>query len=444
MTLFDQFVQDFQGKRVLIFGLGLLGSSLGDALLFAHIGCPLRITDTKSADILRPSLDKLRDVKADYILGVHRHEDIDWAQVIIRNAAVPWHHPLLEYARDLHKPVHMDVELFLRYARGVTTIGITGTRGKTTTTHLIYEILKNTSAQPLVLGGNVKDIATLPLLKSVTNPRDTRAVLELSSWQLQSFHSSHLSPNLAVITNLYPDHQNVYDSLTAYYSDKQAIYQYQKPGDVVFLNRHVKVFHEWAKSAHGKVIWFDPADLPSDLELPLRGIHNQENAAAAYQVGLYLGISSAAINNVLSNFSALPHRLETVRIIRGVTYVNDTTATTPVAAVVALKTVSSPVTLILGGSDKKLPIDDLVETVNQKADKVILLTGNGTERIKPLLNQKRIVIETDSLQVAVARAAHISPPGSTVLLSPGFTSFGLFQNEYHRGEEFIRIVNSLV
>src|SRR4030042_6832426 len=112
MTLFDQLVQDFHGKHILIFGLGLLGSSVGIAHLFGEISCPLRITDLKSATELSPSITKLKDISADYIFGSPRPQDIDWADLIIRNAAVPWHHPLLDYARNQHKPILMDVSLF--------------------------------------------------------------------------------------------------------------------------------------------------------------------------------------------------------------------------------------------------------------------------------------------------------------------------------------------
>jgi UDP-N-acetylmuramoylalanine--D-glutamate ligase len=263
MTLIDQCTRDFSHQRILIFGLGLLGSNLGLARFFASMGCPLRITDLKTAAILKPSLDALSDIKAEYSLGKHRPQDIDWADIIIRSASVPWEHPLLNRARDQHKPIHMDAELFLTYTPGVTVIGITGTRGKTTTTSLIFELLKQTGRQ-LILGGNVKDVCTLPLIRTIKDPQNTIAVLELSSWQLQAFHNAKISPSLAVLTNLYPDHLNVYANIDSYYADKQAIYCYQKPSDMVLFNDRVSRFHDWAKVAPGKVQWYSDADLPPD------------------------------------------------------------------------------------------------------------------------------------------------------------------------------------
>lgn len=444
MTLFDEFVQDFRGRKVLIMGLGLLGSSLGDARLFAEIGCPLRITDLKSAADLAPSINALKDIKADFIFGAHRAEDIHWAEVIVRNAAVPWHHPLLALARQNKKPIVMDVSLFVQYARGVFTIGITGTRGKTTTTQLIYELIRQLAPdRPCLLGGNIQDRSTLPFLKTLSHPSATLAVLELSSWQLQAFHACRLSPHFAVVTNLYPDHLNYYASLEEYYRDKQAIYLYQTAQDLVFFNRRVAEFQAWARQAPGQVAWYESAALPATLKPLLQGEHNRENLAAAWSVGTKLGFSPAAMVPVLAGFKPLPHRLAVVRVKNGLTFINDTTATTPIATQTALKTVTPPILIILGGSDKQLPLASMADTVNTKADQVVLLKGTGTDRLKPLLNPQLIIEEVDNLPAALSAAVAHARPGSTVLFSPGFTSFGLFQNEYDRGNQFIKLVAAL-
>ncbi len=442
MSNFDQFVADFEGKKILIFGLGLLGSSLGDALLFHRLGCPLRITDLRDQLALQPSLDKLQGIKAEYILTRHRPEDIEWADIILRSAAIPWNHPLLDYARQLGKPIHMDVELFVRYGRGLKLIGVTGTRGKTTTTSLISNLLTR-SGLPNLQGGNLKDIATLPLLESIKSPENTYAVLELSSWQLQSFHQHHLSPQLAVVTNLYPDHLNVYPDLKTYYHDKQAIYLYQEKNDHVFFNTACNQFQDWSLKAPGQVHWYASADLPQSWHFNLLGNHNRENLAAAYAVARFLNLDPIVTQETLTNFKAIPHRLQFVRNLDQVTYINDTTATTPVATENALRSLDQPIVLILGGSDKKLPIESLAELVNQKVDQLILLKGNGTDRIKPLLSPNLIRLETDDLRAAIHQAKKLAQPGSVILFSPGFTSFGLFLNEYHRGESFIQIVNQL-
>jgi UDP-N-acetylmuramoylalanine--D-glutamate ligase len=443
MTLFDQFVTDFRGKKILILGLGLLGSSLGDAQLFAEIGCQLRITDLKQAENLKSSLDQLSGIKADYILGSHRTEDVDWADIVLRSAAVPWEHPVLIHARLQNKPVYMDASLFLEYARGVTSIGITGTRGKTTTTQLIFSAAKLTG-KTVLLGGNVKDTATLPQLKLCQNPEQTTMVMELSSWQLQSFFDLKLSPHIAVLTNLYPDHLNIYRFLTEYYRDKKAIFLNQKKGDLVFFNNHVEEFKQWAHEAPGKICFFDTLDLPKDFTWSLKGEHNLQNLAAALAVGRALGIRESDLLNLFRHFEPIPYRLEVIRNLNGVTFINDTTSTTPTALIAALNATTSPEILIMGGTDKNLPLDELAAKLNQnKALTIIMLTGSGTAKLLPLIDSQKIKLVTKSLEDAVNLAYSIAIPGQNILFSPGFTSFGLFNNEYHRGDEFSRLVKLL-
>lgn len=442
-TPYNTLAADFKDRRVLIFGLGVLGSSVGVAQLLARFGCHLRITDLKSADLLQASLNKLKSVQATYVLGEHRAQDIDWAQIIVRGAAVPWHHPLLTRARSQGKPIVMDVQLFLYYAREVKTIGVTGTRGKTTTTHLIHNLCERFSNKTVLLGGNVQDIATLPLLEKISHPSATLAILELSSWQLQACAAHHLSPNLAVLTNLFPDHLNSYPSLKVYYQDKQAIFLDQTAKDSVFFNSMVPAFKTWAKKAKSQVHWYAASDLPASLKLTLIGQHNRQNAAAAYAVANFLHFPQSPVLDQIAAFKPLPHRLSQVRIFQGVTYINDTTATTPVATQTALTSLPRPPIIIVGGSDKSLPIKDLIVALNTHAKKIILLSGNGTDRLKPHLNQSLITLETTNLQTAVAQAAVQAQTGDTVLFSPAFTSFGLFANEYDRGDQFVKAVQQL-
>jgi UDP-N-acetylmuramoylalanine--D-glutamate ligase len=443
MKPFDQFKQDYQGKKVLIMGLGLLGSSVGLTKVLAQIGCHLRITDIKSEAELAPSLKKLEGIKADYIFGEHHQADVDWAQIIVRGAAVPWEHSLLQYARDQNKPIVMDAQLFAHYAKECIIIGVTGTRGKTTTTHLIYELLKKVPRHRVLLGGNVKDVATTPLLKKITNPKKTIAVLELSSWQLQAFNAQGISPHHAVLTNVYPDHLNTYSSLKKYYQDKQAIYKHQTKNDYCYLNHHVKEFRFWVKDIKSQIIWYQKSDIQSYVTLNLPGEHNLQNAAAAKAVAISFKLSENTINSVLQSFKPLAHRLQTLRVLNDITFVNDTTSTTPIATIKALDSIKAPIVLIGGGSDKNLPLKKLANHINKKAHSVILLTGNGTNRLAPLLDQQKIIITTSSLKEAVRTAVDIAPKGSTILLSPGFTSFGLFKNEYDRGDQFINLVNDI-
>lgn len=430
MTPFQQFTLDFSQKKILIFGLGLQGRGVGDTQLFHSLGCPIRVTDLRLADILKPSIDQLPASDLTFIFGEHRRQDIEWADVIIRNASVPWDHPLLKLARKLGKPIHMDTQLFVQYAN-IPVIGITGTRGKTTTTHLIHQLLD--TAYPTIIGGNIAGIATLPLLTKITHP-DTIAVLELSSWQLQAFAAFNVSPSIAVVTNLYPDHL-IGTTMANYEKDKQAITLHQTTSDHVFLNQQQPPLKAWARKTVAQVHWYHTSQLPTSVHLKIPGQHNRENAAAAFAVATHFNLDQKSIITHLNQFTGVDYRLQTVGTYNGIRFVNDTTSTTPIATIKALEAIQQPI-LIFGGTDKQLPLEDVAQAVNQHTKSIVLLRGNGTEKIKPLLDQQKILGEHNTMKAAVNQAVTLAQAGDTVLLSPGFTSFELFKNEFDRGDQF--------
>lgn len=441
MTQFDRLVSDFSGKKVLIFGLGKLGSNLGIAQLFSEIGCSLRITDLKSATVLKSSLDQLAAVNAEFILEQHRQEDIDWADVIVRSAAIPWHHPLLEYGRIKKKPIVMDTQLLMSYLPAHTkTIGITGTRGKTTTTLLIHDILKANSPYPVFLGGNIRNLSTLPLIKEIPDSSPSFVVLELSSWQLQGCDAYMLSPHISVITNYYKDHLNVYKTYSDYISDKQVIGKYQTSKDYLVLNHAQNHLHEkWLKQLKSHIVWFDPKKIPFTFNWPLLGTHNLENAAAAFEVLTLTGVSPTQIQLGFEQFTPPEFRLQTI-FDQDFTIINDSNSTTPTATIKALESITKPITLILGGEDKKLPVGTLASLINKVKPKVFLLKGSGTSRIRPLITPELIQAEFANFEHAVKSALESTASNEVLLFSPGFTSFGMFDNEYHRGDTFNQII----
>jgi UDP-N-acetylmuramoylalanine--D-glutamate ligase len=442
MHPWQQFQSDFSGKRVLIFGLGLLGGAAGVARTMAEAGAMVRATDVKPAQALEKTLTSLQDVDMTYHLGEHVQSDIDWADVIVRNPSVPWHHPLLKTARETGKQIVMDAQLFVTYAK-IPSIGITGTRGKTTTTMMLHHLLTNTTWQPL-LGGNVAGTCMLDYLPNLHHYSKPIALMELSSWQLQAFAAYRISPHIGVVTNFYPDHQNVYSSMEEYAADKQAIYRFQTVNDHTVLNRDLPEAYSWRQHVQGKLHWFSQNDLSSQIALKVAGEHNRANAAAVNQVGEILEIDTKIRHEALSSFTGVPFRFETIRQLRGVTYINDTTSTTPVATIAAINACTSPPLIIVGGQDKQLPLDELIKTLNQKTRRLFLLPGGGTNRIKKALDASLVAGEYASLEDAVMAAHEIATEGDIVLLSPGFTSFGLFHNEFHRGEVFNTAVEKLV
>lgn len=443
---FEKFKKDYQGKRVLIMGLGLLGRGVQDASFFAKIGAKVTVTDLKPKEKLKSSLEKLKDLPIRYVLGRHRKEDFLNTDIILRNASVPLKSPYLQIARQNKIAIEMDEALFAQYAP-VKIIGITGTRGKSTTATLIYQILKKAGFH-VFLGGNIWGVATLPLLEKVK--KGDFVVAELSSWQLQGLDKIKFSPYIGVITNIYEDHLNRYSSMEDYIDDKRVIFKYQKKGDFLVLNRDLKRLLSGgldAGSYKGYIVWFEKKDFPADWQLKIKGEHNKVNAAAAIKVAKLLKVDKKIIKEILENFRGLPCRLETIAKIDGVEYVNDSTCTTPAAGLVALKSFNKPLVMIVGGNSKNLDMSAFAKKVARKAKKVILLEGTETDNLENLIKKFKVKDKIsgrfDDLKETVLKAKSLAGPGDVILFSPGCTSFGTFENEFDRGSQFNKVVLTL-
>src|SRR5258707_2849746 len=223
---------EIRGKRVLVMGLGLHGSGIAAARYAAQHGAIVRVTDLRSAQVLAPSIQALAGLPVEYVLGQHRNEDFLWAEIVIRVPGVKRNSPYLRIAREHGAAIELELALFFQECPG-RIIGITGTRGKTTTTTLIYEIL-HASGVPAVLGGNVAGVETLSLLPQITP--ETLVVLELSSWQLEGLEPHNLSPSVAVMTNIYPDHLDTYSDMDEYVAAKANIFRHQHADDLAIFN----------------------------------------------------------------------------------------------------------------------------------------------------------------------------------------------------------------
>lgn len=442
MKSFDRIKSDFQDKKVLIFGLGLLGGGVGATKFFADIGARVRVTDSKPAAALEPSLNQLKQYTIDYSLGGHDPADIEWAEAIILNPAVPVEHPSIQQAQEKNIPVYNDAALFVHYTYG-NVIGITGTRGKTTTAQMIHHILKHVLAEPVHLGGNATHASSLEFLKKDTE--DTTYVLELSSWQLNGFHRQKLSPHIAVVTNIYPDHLNRYESMDAYVQDKHAICQYQSSAGHCIYNNSQDYTRGFAEITAAQTHPYSAENIPQDLQLQLQGDHNRWNAAAALTAAEILGVDRQQAVEALQSFKGVPYRLELIRTIDGIRFVNDTTSTTPIALQTAVAAIQQPMHLIMGGTSKQLPVESLIDTLctADNIKSIYLLSGSGTDEIIDSLPKSKIKGIFDDLTSAVRCAYKEASTGDTIVLSPGFTSFGMFLNEFDRGDQFNKIVKSL-
>lgn len=426
----------FKGKRVTVVGLGLLGKRLGDIAFLAECGADVTVTDLKTADELAPSIKKLGKYKnIKYSLGGHTFDDFEKKDFILKGQGVPLDSPYIAYAKKNCIPIEMDESLFMKLAPEVMVIGITGTRGKSTTTMLIYEILKSAGLR-VHLGGNIKGTAALPLLSEVK--AGDIAVFELSSWQLQGFGEAELSPHISVFTNFMPDHLNYYNNdLKKYFLDKSYIYKFQNQKNFLVLGESMKTL---VKGAKAKTIIAQSSIVPKTWKVKLLGAHNLQNIACAIEVARILKIKETIIKKAVESFNGAEGRLELVKEVRGVKIYNDTNATTPAATVAALESFDKPVILILGGMDKGIDVKELNKILDKKTKKIFLTPGSGSDKI---VNKKTNIEKVESLKEAVEKAWNIAKKGDTILFSPAFASFNMFKNEYDRGEKFMELIKKL-
>lgn len=451
-------VSDFKNKKVLVFGLGLHGGGAGSAAFFAGLGAIVLVTDLKTKRVLQPSLKQLARFKnIKYVLGQHRKKDFMDADLIIKNPGVADNSPFLRIARVHHVPVSSDIEFFFANCPA-RIIGITGTKGKSTTAYLLFQFLKAAKKWPRVwLAGNIRK-SVLEILPAIR--KNDIVVLELSSFQLDSLREVRLSPHIAVITNIFPDHLNRYRSFVHYARAKAGIFRFQKKEDYLFLDERDALLKKLSRGAASRTIFVNAAHTIR----PWRKIiekrwpqYQQSSLALAASIAQHLGVSPSVVKKVFSEAAALPGRLEMIRRLEGVTFVNDTTATNPGAAIAALQEVSKRgrVVLIAGGSSKNLPSKDFAIAIQKLTKTVIFLPGEVTVRMKRELQSlklkvsaeggksKVMVCEAKTMREAVRTAWVHATKGDVVLLSPGAASFGLFQHEFDRGEQFIEAVKRL-
>lgn len=429
----------FKGKKITQIGLGILGRGVGDAEFIASTGADLIVTDQKDREALIDSVKKLEHFEnVKLTLGKHDIEDFKNRDLILVGPKVPLDSPFIAEAKSSGAQVTMSTALFCKLSE-VPVIGVTGTRGKTTVTYLINHILK-IAGKKTILGGNVQGVSTLSYLPEVE--KDSVAVLELDSWQLQGFEMEKISPNVAVFTTFYPDHLDYYKDMENYLHDKTYIFSNQKEDDIVIVGAQTIPYLEKHKdilASRGKIVSKD--DFPKDWNLKIPGDHNKYNAALAIAAARAFGIPEEKIKEAVESFGGVPGRLELVSEKNGIKIYNDTTSTTPEAAIAGIKALNPDqnknIILIMGGYDKDLEMKDLVNEIKKRVKNVVLLNGTGTEKIKEDFQESKIF---NSIEEAFAESVNISKPGDIILFSPAFASFGMFKNEYDRGEKFIKCV----
>ncbi|MBA7569913.1 UDP-N-acetylmuramoyl-L-alanine--D-glutamate ligase [Candidatus Atribacteria bacterium 1244-E10-H5-B2] len=463
--------EDLKNRRITIMGLGLNQGGLGVARFLAKAGAKILVTDLKTEEELGPSLKKLKGFDIKYILGRHREEDFINTDMVIQNPAVPHNSKYLEIAQNQRIPIETDLGLFFQFCPSKNIIAVAGTKGKSTVSQLIYHIFKE-AQKDTILAGNI-GISVLDILEKI-NPQ-TWVILEISTWQMEGIKDRKFKPHTAVLTNILPDHLDRYSNFEKYAQAEKLIFKYQHPNDNLVVNFDNKETHRAKRETNSKVYWFSAKEkiepgccLENDelffqseeyktpfvkiSDLPLPGPHNLENILAASTVGFIHNIPGEIILKALKNFPGIPYRLEFIEEFKGIKFYNDTCATTPEATLAALESFSKhPIILILGGKDKKLNYNNfgIVIGKNKNIKKIILLQHPAYDAslkifsaLKKHLPSEKI-IQTSNLKIGVEIALQHAKANDLILLSPAAASFGMFKNEFDRGDQFNKIVKNL-
>ena len=456
----EEFNNFLDGKQVAIIGMGVSNIPLLDYFYDKNAKVTVFSTNALSDEIMA----KINKYRYEVELGEDNLSRLKGFDIIFRSpSALPTKH---EFQSAVKKGAILtsEIEMVLKLAP-CKIIGVTGTEGKTTTTSLIYEICKK-AGYNCFLGGNIGK----PIFTKINQmkPEDI-VILELSSFQLMGMT---VSPNIAVVTNIFPDHLNVHKSYEEYQDAKKSIFRNQTEEGIVILNKDNEIIEKFADEVKGKTIFFsstkklkngyvyDREDgfikkctdgkcekILNKNDIKLRGIHNYENICAALAATETVASKEAQIEAV-KNFKGVEHRLEFVREIDGVKYYNDSIGTSPASTIAGLNAFDENIILLAGGSDKGLDYKEIGEVIARKVG-TLILTGPTAQKIEEatkqaLSEEKNIeIIHTNNLEESVKVAKEKAKEGDIVLLSPASASFDAFKNFEERGNYFKTLVNNL-
>jgi UDP-N-acetylmuramoylalanine--D-glutamate ligase len=440
------------GRKALVIGLAREGLDLSRFL--ATHGGSVVVTDRKSPDELDDAVAQLQDVQVTYRLGGHSTEDLDGVDVVYASPGVPPEHPILEEARRRGIQLSSLVELFFALCP-VPILGITGSAGKSTTTSLIGDIFA-AADRDVFVGGNIGR----PLLGKLEHMSPASwVVMELSSFQLEPLQ---VSPHIAVVTNVTPNHLDRHPSMEAYWAAKGQILAHQGPTDWAILNaddawtlryqpRGMALRFSLAGMVEGAyladhqlMLLGEP--LLATKDVPLRGRHNLANVLAAAAAAHAAGIDREAMQVAIKAFKGVPHRLQTVGERNGVAFVDDSIATAPERSIAALQAYEEPLVLIAGGRDKHLPMREWASLITRRVKHVVLL-GEMSDLVANAIREAdpnyTALSRAETMKEAVHQAAQVASGGDIVLLSPGGTSYDMYTDFQARGDDFARAVQEL-
>ena len=454
---------DWNGKRVTILGAARQGQAA--ARWLARHGACVTVNDHSTTEQMAAARSALADTPVTWVLGSHPVEILDTTDIVCLSGGVPLDNPIVIEAARRGITLTNDTQVFMETVP-CQTVGITGSAGKTTTTTLVGQMANTAFGDKVHVGGNIGD----PLLNYVDKmkPEDL-AILEISSFQLEQMT---LSPNVATVLNITPNHLDRHNTMDAYTAAKERILNYQTSEDTAVLCREDAGSWRMRGKVNCRLISFGFGQIPGKqdgsflsegilhlrergVEIPLlhrnqiqlRGEHNLMNVLAAFAIGYAAGLPLDAMQAAAEHFCGVAHRLELVREWNGAKWFNDSIATTPERTMAAIRSFTEPIVLLLGGRDKNLPWEELATLVHERVERVVIF-GEATEKIAAALEKahgplQKKVERCKDLKEAVQSAALLTKPGEVVLLSPGGTSFDQFHDFEDRGEAFRKWVSEL-
>lgn len=439
-----------KGKKGLVMGLGLLGGGIATTKWLVKHGARITVTDLKDKKTLAGSVKSLGSAakKVRMVLGRHDESDFKNHDVVVVNPAVPRLSPFLKIARAAGAVLENEASLFFRFCKN-PVIGVTGTRGKTTTANWIHHFLKQKYPRS-ILAGNSSDNPMLKALDELDG--QSPVVVELSSWHLELLTKSERAPRIAVITNLYPDHLNRYKNIEEYALAKANIFKCQTGDDFLILNKK----NDWTKfflkqKPLGRILFIPYPIFPFSPPFTPFGDHNAQNLMTAALAAHTAGLDWGLIKKAIKTLPQIKFREEIIYKKNGLTVVNDATATSPDATVAALTRFTSyrsstSIILIAGGTDKNLEFGGWAKAVKKlvSPENIFLLEGSATARMLDSLNRigyfkktaPRLYLDFNILLTSGLKRAKIVKGKKILLFSPGAASFEKFKNEFDRGEKF--------
>ncbi|MCX5667613.1 MAG: UDP-N-acetylmuramoyl-L-alanine--D-glutamate ligase [Candidatus Omnitrophica bacterium] len=445
-----------KNKKVTVIGLG--NSGLNAALLLKDLGALVRVTEGSDNAGVRKNAAILDEKRVAYETGRHTKDFIKDSELVVVSPGVEDSSPAVRWADDLNVPIISEMELGYRYCKG-KIIAITGTNGKSTVTTLIGEILKGGEIDTVVCG----NIGNSLCGEIGRINKGTWVVLEVSSFQLERVVD--FKPAIAVILNITDDHMDRYDKFDGYFNEKLKIFKNQGAEDLLILNRDAKELAGLEKKARSKTLYYSrlqatngsylkgneivcaagtgtEEDVCGLLDIKLKGLHNIENVLACVLAGALAGVKPASMKDTVKNFTGLRHRFETVSIIDGVEYIDDSKGTTVDSTLRALESCTRPVILIAGGKDKNSDYS-LVRDIVRERVKCLVLIGEAKSRIRGLLGGVVETREAATMQKAVELSRALAKTGDLVLLSPMCSSFDMFKDYKERADAFRKAVLGL-